>query len=116
MDNAQGDNGKQEREDVVVCDERCRRIVRMCQEQHLPLPEVGYGLMDAAGGGCAEAELAWPSKKVAVLLPEQVQHEERFSERDWTAFAAASLANDTHAECLPWCCLDQSPRTTWVPP
>ena len=36
-----------------------------------PLPDVGYELQDEQGRVCAEAELAWPSKKVAVLLPEQ---------------------------------------------
>jgi hypothetical protein len=49
--------------------------------------------MDASGSICAEAELAWPEKKVAVLLPEQAQYEARFSEQGWTVFLAALLAD-----------------------
>jgi len=56
---------------LKYCDERCRDIVRACGDDGRPLPEVGYELQDDQGRVCAEAELAWPTKKVAILLPEQ---------------------------------------------
>jgi hypothetical protein len=88
-------DGAQESRGSVSCDDRCKEIFRMCQEHHLPLPVTGYELMDTAGGVCAEAELAWPEKKIAVLLPEQAQYEARFSEQGWTMFSTATFAGDT---------------------
>ena len=46
----------------------------------LPAPEVGYELADSAGKVLAEAELAWPERKVAVLHGEEM---------DAAAFAGA---------------------------
>ena len=46
----------------------------------LPAPQVGCELADSAGKVLAEAELAWPQRKVAVLLDE---------EADATAFEVA---------------------------
>ena len=45
----------------------------------LPVPEAGFELIDQVGRVIAEAELAWPDRRVAVLLPEQ---------REWTALFA----------------------------
>ena len=46
----------------------------------LPAPQVGYELADSAGKVLAEAELAWPERKVAVLHGEEM---------DAAAFAGA---------------------------
>jgi DEAD/DEAH box helicase domain-containing protein len=72
---------------LEYCDERCRDMVRSCADQSRPLPVVGYELQDAQGRVCAEAELAWPSKKVAVLLPEQDEAEAEFVAQGWKVFS-----------------------------
>ena len=69
------------------CDERCRNVLRACANQGGPLPEVGYELQDEQGRVCAEAELAWPSKQVALLLPEQAEAEPEFVAQEWKVFS-----------------------------
>ena len=56
-------------------------------EQGRPLPVNGYELQDEQGRVCAEAELAWPSKKVAMLLPEQAEAETEFAAQGWKVFS-----------------------------
>lgn len=68
------------------CDERCQDVLRACADQGGPLPEVGYELQDEQGRVCAEAELAWPSKQVALLLPEQAEAEAEFVTQGWKVF------------------------------
>jgi hypothetical protein len=72
---------------LEYCDERCRDVVRSCSEEGKPLPVVGYELQDEQGRVCAEAELAWPSEKVAVLLPEQAEAAEDFAAQGWKVFS-----------------------------
>ena len=72
---------------LEYCDERCRNLVRSCDEQGKPLPEVGYELQDEHGRVCAEAELAWPVKKLAVLLPEQSEASADFAAQGWKVFS-----------------------------
>ena len=55
---------------VDLCDERCQEFVRSWAKRKLPLPEVGFELQDDKGRVCAQAELAWPDRKVAAVLPE----------------------------------------------
>jgi hypothetical protein len=71
---------------LKYCDERCRDVVRACADEGRPLPEVGYELQDEQGRVCAEAELAWPSKQVAVLLPERPDAEPEFLAQGWKVF------------------------------
>src|SRR5262249_45801357 len=72
---------------VRYCDERCRDVLRACADQGGPLPEVGYALQDEQGRVCAEAELAWPLKQFALLLPEQAEAEAEFVGQGWTVFS-----------------------------
>ena len=55
---------------------------------HIPSPEPGFELADEAGQVVAEAELAWPGLRTAVLLPEQDVHRMRFERAGWRAFTA----------------------------
>ena len=59
----------------------------------LPVPEAGFELADAGGRVIAEAEVAWPERKVAVLLPDQ-QPWATFEEAGWMVVdgAAENLA------------------------
>jgi hypothetical protein len=72
---------------LKYCDERCRDVLRACADQGGPLPEVGYELQDEQGRVRAEAELAWPSKQLALLLPEQAEPEAEFVAHGWKVFS-----------------------------
>lgn len=76
-----------------LCDERCKDFLESWIGKGLPLPEVGYELKDESGRICAQAELAWPEKKVAVLLPEDFAHKPDFESRGWRGFHTADLTN-----------------------
>ena len=77
---------------VDLCDERCQEFVRSWAKQGLPLPEVGYELLDEKGRVCAQAELAWPDRKVVAVLPEGIDVSEEFKKRGWMVFDATELA------------------------
>ena len=77
---------------VDLCDERCQEFVRSWAKQGLPLPEVGFELLDEKGRVCAQVELAWPNRKVAAVLPEGTDVSEEFRKRGWTVFDATDLA------------------------
>lgn len=47
----------------------------------------GYELVDTKGAIIAECELAWESKKIALLLPSQMDSKEKFEENGWTIFS-----------------------------
>jgi Domain of unknown function (DUF1998) len=75
---------------VESCDERCRKFVEEWISQGLPLPVVGYELPDEPNGG-AIAELAWPGKKIAALLPERRAGKSAFESKSWHVFDATQL-------------------------
>ncbi len=78
---------------VDLCDERVQEFVRAWIARGLPVPEVGYELQDGKGRVCAQAELAWPRRKVAAMLPEGGDHRAEFEKRGWTVLDATDLAN-----------------------
>src|SRR5262249_24166120 len=55
---------------IDLCDERCEDFLRSWLKQGEPRPEVGFELEDGTSQACGKAEPAWPSKKVAAVLPE----------------------------------------------
>lgn len=77
---------------LACCDERCKDVIRACDQQSKPLPEVGYELQDDQGRVCAEAELAWPSKKLAVMVPGLPDGEAEFKAQGWKIYSADDLA------------------------
>ena len=56
----------------------------------LPVPEAGYELTGRAGRVIAEAELAWPERQVAVLLPEQREWASAFEAEGWRVIHCGS--------------------------
>ena len=54
----------------------------------LPVPEVGFELADGKGAVLAEAELAWPKERVAVLHGEQAENVAAFERAGWQAHLA----------------------------
>ena len=77
---------------VDLCDLRCQEFVRTWMVRKLPRPEVGYELQDGNGRVCAQAELAWPERKVAAVLPEGGDDRTPFEQRGWTVFDAVDLS------------------------
>ncbi|MBI2806633.1 MAG: DEAD/DEAH box helicase [Planctomycetes bacterium] len=77
---------------LAYCDERCKDLIRACGQNGKSLPEVGYELQDDQGRVCAEAELAWPSKKLAVLVPEHSDAAAAFKSQGWKVFSVDDLA------------------------
>jgi DEAD/DEAH box helicase domain-containing protein len=57
-----------------------------------PLPEVGFELIDGHGRVLAEAELAWVSLKIAVLLADYQADASRFEAEGWTIHIATEDA------------------------
>ena len=78
---------------LSYCDQRCQGIVKACAENSLDLPVVGHELTDLQGRVSADAELAWPSQKAAVLLPERMEAAEAFKAAGWKVFSVADLAD-----------------------
>ena len=70
----------------LIMDQAVRDAVVSLVESGKPAPEVGYELEGSRGGVAAEAEIAWPDQKVAVLVGNQVGYRERFLTRDWNVF------------------------------
>ena len=54
----------------------------------LPVPQVGYELADSTGSVLAEAELAWPQQRLAVLHGEQADGAAAFKEAGWRVYSA----------------------------
>ena len=60
----------------------CRNVAEAGRQ----LPEPGYELTAKDGEVVAEAELAWPGSRIAVLLPEQMGGRALFEEQSWRVF------------------------------
>jgi len=78
---------------VDYCDERCQPFVRSWADRKLTLPVVGFELLDGSKRVCAQAELAWPTKKVAAVLPEGADARPEFEKQGWTVVDATDLSN-----------------------
>jgi hypothetical protein len=78
---------------LAFCDDSCKPLLTSLAAQGKELPVVGYELTDAKGGVCADAELAWPSKKIAVLL-DGAENSDQFQKQGWKVFKTGSLDND----------------------
>jgi hypothetical protein len=76
---------------VDYCEDRCKSFVRAWAGKKLLLPVVGFELQDGDGRVCAQAELAWPAKKVAAILPEGVDARPAFEKQGWKVLDATDL-------------------------
>lgn len=66
-------------------------LIEWCSELSrtgVDVPVVGYELLDKKGCVLAEAELAWPSQKIAVFLPECDETLHEFEKEGWQCFHA----------------------------
>jgi len=76
---------------VDLCDDRCEEFLRAWIKQGLPKPQVAHELLDGSGQPCGKAELAWPNKKVAAVLPEGADNRAIFEKHGWTVLDATDL-------------------------
>jgi hypothetical protein len=76
---------------VDLCDERCDDFLRSWIKQGFPKPHVEHVLLDESGQVSGKAELAWPTKKVAAVLPEGADNRAIFEKDGWKVFDAAEL-------------------------
>ena len=63
-----------------------RRLLNQLFRRQAPVPMVGFELAGKTGVVLAEAELAWPERNVAVLLPEQWDSIPTFENAGWQVF------------------------------
>ena len=82
-----------------------RPLLRQLARRDLPDPEPGHELADAAGKVVAHAELAWPGRRVALLLPDQEHHRMHYERSGWHVLTAepdglAGALVDTLAQAL----------------
>jgi hypothetical protein len=76
---------------LTYCDEQCRPLLKAWALKSKSLPTLGFELADGDGTVAAQAELAWPAKKVAVVLPDQLDDASAFNGQGWTVLAPIDL-------------------------
>jgi DEAD/DEAH box helicase domain-containing protein len=79
---------------VSLADEEVENLLSQLAEKNIPVPEVGYELVNNKGASIAEAELAWEDCKVVVLL--DYQYEESgvvFEQQGWHVFTLKDKIN-----------------------
>lgn len=80
---------------VETCDERYQDFAQAWAEAGLPWPEIGYELQDESGRIRAQAELAWPAKKIAVLPPETLaEMRPAFEAQGWQVLNGETLTEE----------------------
>ena len=55
-------------------------------ERGMPVPEVGFELAGDRGAVIAEAELAWPDRRIAILLRDREAPAAAFAAAGWRVF------------------------------
>ena len=72
---------------VQLADEDTHDLIALLAEKGVELPVVGYELVDNNGAAVAEAELAWESRQVVLLLEYQLEESKRvFVDAGWNVF------------------------------
>jgi len=72
---------------ITLADKEVRDTIEKLAKLSLPLPEVGYELVNEKGAGIGEAELAWEESKLAIMLEHQIDEgRKEFETHGWTIF------------------------------
>jgi DEAD/DEAH box helicase domain-containing protein len=79
---------------LIYCDPRCHDLLRASFSRGCAMPEIGFELQDDQGRVCGEAELAWPTKQVAVVLPERTEAARTFRDRGWIVLEPTASADE----------------------
>jgi len=56
---------------IEIADPAVEGVGLLCQKKGIPVPEVGYELQDREGRVVGEVELAWPDRRVAVVISDK---------------------------------------------
>ncbi|BAY84715.1 hypothetical protein NIES267_42110 [Calothrix parasitica NIES-267] len=70
----------------LIFDETALSLLKHMQNHNWKLPEVGYELIDSNDVVIAEAEFAWLSDKLALLVEEDIDSRKCFENRGWKVF------------------------------
>ena len=73
-------------EAMELVDPRFRGLLTSLFRRRVPTPVVGYELTRDTGAVLAESELAWPARKIAVVLAERPEWKASFEKADWRVF------------------------------
>ena len=79
---------------LPFCDPCCHDLLRAVLGKGCPVPEIGFELQDDSGRVCAEAELAWPDRLQAVVLPDREAAAQIFRDRGWRVFTPDTAAEN----------------------
>lgn len=89
------DRSDEIRELLELSDTKCHELIQECALKGKPLPIVGFAMGDANGIVVAEAELAWETPRVAVLLADSQAAQEAFTSAGWTVFIVDDVSINT---------------------
>jgi DEAD/DEAH box helicase domain-containing protein len=74
-----------------LVDEEIAELLIDLSNQGVDIPDVGYEIENESGVGVAEAELAWVSKKVVLLMDYQIDdNKKQFEDHGWLVFTVES--------------------------
>ena len=73
-------------EAMELVDPRLRGLLNGLFRRRVPTPVVGFELARDTGAVLAESELAWPARKIAVVLSERPEWKASFEKADWRVF------------------------------
>lgn len=68
---------------LALVDASCVDLIKEAAQRGVPPPVVGYELVSEEGAVLADAELAWPSAKVAVILDGRADDRAAFEKANW---------------------------------
>ena len=78
----------------LVIDSRVKDLVEKIYEQGLLLPEVGFEITGKHEQVIGEAELAWPNKKVCLLLEDMKEMALVFKKQEWNVFIPGESSDE----------------------
>jgi DEAD/DEAH box helicase domain-containing protein len=78
----------------ALTDQRLHGLIDLLAPLAWTLPEVGFELEDDSGKIIAEAELAWPDMKIAILDQGHLIYKESFLKSSWQVFNIDHVAGD----------------------
>ena len=73
----------------IVADE-CHSFLDVVVSESLPVPKVGFEVVDDADIVVCECELAWPQQKVAILTPDQIEGSKNLTENGWVIYSSGN--------------------------
>ncbi len=86
-----GGNGKWE-DNIKLVDTSFEGLLRLYQKRNSAMPEIGYDIVDSRGAVSVQAEIAWPNKKLAVVMDDE--EKQLLEASGWRAQTLAEALRD----------------------